>query len=118
MSDNPDKTSDVRRCFVTSFKDKCGTQIKEGDIIREIVCRKKEKYHYEEKFDMMGNGILVRVIDDIIDINGWCMRQIKWSKDCLIAERIEDSGNISTSYFEYLNDVFESSNVEVVGSIY
>lgn len=112
----------VRRSFITSFKDKYGHQIKEGDIIREVIFQDKEKYHYEERFDMMGNDKVTRIIDDRFKIKGWCLRQIKWNSDCLIAERIKDSGNISTSFFDYLNNCFISENnqkdIEVIGSIY
>ncbi len=114
--------ADVRRSFITSFKDKYGHQIKEGDIIREVIFQDKEKYHYEERFDMMGNEKVTRIIDDRFKIKGWCLRQIKWTSDCLIAERIKDSGNISTSFFDYLNNCFISENnprdIEVIGSIY
>ena len=96
--------------------------MKEGDIIREVIFQDKEKYHYEERFDMMGNEKVTRIIDDRFKVKGWCLRQIKWSKDCLIAERIKDSGTISTSGFDYLNEAFMGVNstqdVEIIGSIY
>lgn len=114
--------ADVRRSFITSFKDKYGQQIKEGDIIREVIFQDKEKYHYEERFDMMGNEKVTRIVDDRFKVSGWCLRQIKWSKDCLIAERIKDNGTISTSGFDYLNEAFMGVNntqdVEIIGSIY
>ena len=114
--------ADVRRGFITSFKDKYGNQIKEGDIIREVIFQDKEKYHYEERFDMMGNEKVARIVDERFKLNGWCLRQIKWSKDCLIAERIKDSETISTSRFDYLNEAFMGVNstkdIEIIGSIY
>ena len=112
----------IRRKFLTSFKDKYGHQIKEGDIIREVIFDNREKYHYEERFDMMGNAKVVRIVDEVSVIKGWCLRQIQWSADCLVAERIKDSGNISTTAFHYLNEVFIAENspkdIEIIGSIY
>jgi len=112
----------IRNKFITSFKDKHGTPIKEGDIIKEIIEQTEEDYHYAERFDMMGNGKPTRIVDKRYKVSGWCIRQIKWSKDCLIAERLKDSGNIMTSYFNYLNSAFMSvnnpKNIEIIGNIY
>jgi hypothetical protein len=122
-SNNIDLHKDnIRRGFISSFKDKHGNEIKEGDIIKEVIYQNKEKYHYEERFNMMGNENVVKVIDDTIKVTGWCLRLIKWSKDCLIAERIQDSGTVSTTAFDYLNDAFISKNnpkdIEIISSIY
>jgi len=114
--------TDVRRSFISSFQDKYGHQIKEGDVIIEVIFTEKEKYHYEERFDMMGNEKVTKIVDSTVKVKGWCLRLIKWSKDCLIAERIADSGNISTSGFNYLNECFMGVNstpdVEVIGSVH
>ena len=113
------RSHDIKRMFVSAFKDKNGSAIKEGDIIKEIIIEKKQSYHYEEKFDMMGNMVIVKIIDREEEIVGWCERVIKWAGDCLIAKLIKDSGNVSPVIdFRYLNNVYDSSSVEIIGNIY
>jgi hypothetical protein len=115
-------TLSIKRSFISSFKDKNGIPIKEGDIIKEVLKEKKENYHYEDRCNMMGTFKPTRIIDNRYEISGWCIRQIKWSKDCLIAERLSDSGNVFTSGFIYLNSAFmgvnSSQDVEIIGNVY
>jgi hypothetical protein len=121
-TEQPCTLHSVRRSFISSFKDKNGTPIKEGDIIKEVLRQEKEPHHYEERCDMMGNFKPTRIIDTRYEVSGWCIRQIKWSKDCLIAERLKDSGDVFTSGFDYLNSAFmgvnSSQDVEIIGNIY
>jgi len=106
--------------FVTCFQDKNGTPIKEGDTIKETIIKYREEYHYEERYNSMGDSGPARIIHGSTKIEGWCLRKIKWDGNCLIAERIKDSGNITTSAFHYLNesfaDIIVRNQVEIVST--
>lgn len=114
--------ADLRVGFISSFKDKQGRDIKEGDVIKEVVIVVKEKSSYREVYDFLGNAESFKVVDSKEEIEGWFLRVIKWQKDCLVAETIADSKNVFADSFYYLNDCFmginKSTNVQVVGNIH
>jgi hypothetical protein len=100
--------------FKTAFTDKNGVRIKVGDTIKIELENEIEEYHYEERYDMMENSRPVKVVTKINKIKGWVKYKVKWSGSCVIAERIKDSGGITSSFSYYLNSVFKGEDFEIV----
>jgi hypothetical protein len=100
--------------FETAFTDKNGVKIKVGDTIKIELKNEWEEYHYEDRFDMMGNSGPIKIVTNINKIKGWAKYKVKWSGSCVIAERITDSGDITSSFSYYLNSTFKGEDFEIV----
>ncbi len=106
-----------RSGFRSSFKDKKGRFIREGDILIKRFDTVKHDNPYGKKvaYDGMGNERIVPDQGKEWKESAWIKYQIKWIGDCLIAEKIADSGNLDypPSAFEYLNNAFRGREYEI-----
>ena len=112
----------TRMRFKTSFCDCKRKQIREGDILLEVVeiCKSERPNGRRVAVSMMGNETIVDDHGDQWFEDGWSKRVVMWSGSCLVAEKIDDSGNfdISPPRFHYLNEAFKGKDFRIVGSIY
>ena len=108
--------ADVRRMFKTSFFDKNEVRMKEGDYISVTSTRKMNNHYYDGLY-----GGIYRNIEPYRewDVTGTVIYLIKWSGDCLCADRVQELGephpSLSTG-FHYLNSVFDAGKYEIIGN--
>jgi len=109
---------DVRRMFPTSFKDKNGNVIREGDYI-SLTETKTMNNHYYNGMGANGRTFVNRDPYKEWEKTGTVIYLIEWSGDCLVAERVKEVGRPHPSLsvgFSYLNSVFDSNRYKIEGN--
>ena len=108
-----DFIADVRRMFPTSFIDKNGIRMREGDYISLTETKVMNNHYY--------NGLEGYNRDPYKEweTTGTVIYLIEWRGDTLTAQRVKEIGNphpsLSTG-FHYLNSCFESKKYKIEGN--
>lgn len=99
--------------YISKFKDKNGSQIKEGDYISKTETMRMNNHYY----DGMVYGTVNREPYREWDATGTNVYLIEWSGDCLIATRVKMAQDLPASAgFHYLNKAFKSDEYEIIGN--
>ena len=110
--------TDIRCMFPTSFKDKKGIVMREGDYI-SLTETKKMNNHYYNGMGENGRELVNREPYKEWKQIGTVIYLIEWSGDCLVAQRVKEIGNphpsLSTG-FHYLNSCFKSNKYNIEGN--
>lgn len=102
-----------RNMFLTSFKDKKGITMREGDYI-SLTETKRMNNHYWNGYDGTNNEPYKEW-----DTTGTVIYLIEWRGDTLTAQRVKEIGSPHPELsvgFHYLNTCFESKKYNIEGN--